>query len=278
MKSTRAPQRSASRRRRPGMLARRTWTTTRSRRCFRRTHASDRRGVRDGDAVPARADRWGRSRPWRKPRARLCWPVRNACRGCGSPALAARCDRRRNRRSAACSPCEQGIRRRRAIRCCRAGAWRSARRRRLQRQPSRSRTVRRGRCRGGRSRGRHHSNCRLSSRPACRAMHAARPARCDAFHGRVGVAQGIRPLGRFRNGQVRAAWSRAEHAHELAPQGIHVAHVVVDGAIRPVGAPDDGQDALLDPDAIAATYVHMLAQPRSVWSWCIEVRPWVECF
>ena len=60
-------------------------------------------------------------------------------------------------------------------------------------------------------------------------------------------------------------------ARELAPQGIHVAHVVVDGAIRPVGAPNDGQDVQLDPDAMAATYVHLLAQPRSVRSWEIEV-------
>ena len=67
-------------------------------------------------------------------------------------------------------------------------------------------------------------------------------------------------------------------ARELAPQGIHVAHVVVDGAIRPAGAPNDGQDVNLDPDAIAGTYVHLLAQPRSVWSWEIEVRPWVERF
>ena len=67
-------------------------------------------------------------------------------------------------------------------------------------------------------------------------------------------------------------------ARELSPQGIHVAHVVVDGAIRPVGVPDDGQDAQLDPDAIAATYVHLLAQPRSAWSWEIEVRPWAERF
>ena len=67
-------------------------------------------------------------------------------------------------------------------------------------------------------------------------------------------------------------------ARELAPQCIHVAHVVIDGATRLVGAPNNGQDALLDLDAIAATYVHLPAQPRSVWSWEIEVRPWVERF
>jgi NAD(P)-dependent dehydrogenase (short-subunit alcohol dehydrogenase family) len=67
-------------------------------------------------------------------------------------------------------------------------------------------------------------------------------------------------------------------ARELAPQGIHVAHVVIDGGIRPASVPDDGQDVQLDPEAIAATYVHLLAQPRSAWSWEIEVRPWVERF
>jgi NAD(P)-dependent dehydrogenase (short-subunit alcohol dehydrogenase family) len=69
-------------------------------------------------------------------------------------------------------------------------------------------------------------------------------------------------------------------ARELSPQGIHVIHVVVDGGIRsdrrsdPVGNPD----SMLDPDAIAATYMHLLHQPRSAWAWEIEVRPWVEKF
>jgi NAD(P)-dependent dehydrogenase (short-subunit alcohol dehydrogenase family) len=69
-------------------------------------------------------------------------------------------------------------------------------------------------------------------------------------------------------------------ARELAPQGIHVAHVVVDGGIRSGRRPEpaDKPDSLLDPDAIAGTYVHLLRQPRSAWSWEIEVRPWVERF
>ena len=67
-------------------------------------------------------------------------------------------------------------------------------------------------------------------------------------------------------------------ARELSPQGIHVAHVVVDGSIRPAGVPSDDADAHLDPDAVAATYVHLLSQPRNAWSWEIEVRPWVERF
>ncbi|HQT86510.1 MAG: oxidoreductase [Acidiphilium sp. 37-64-53] len=69
-------------------------------------------------------------------------------------------------------------------------------------------------------------------------------------------------------------------ARELAPQGVHVAHFVIDGGIasssRPV--PADAPDSLLDPDAIALTYWQILHQQRSAWTWEIELRPWVERF
>ena len=69
-------------------------------------------------------------------------------------------------------------------------------------------------------------------------------------------------------------------ARELQPQGIHVAHIVVDGGIRSARRPEaaDRPDATLDPDAIAASYVYLLQQDRSAWTWEIEVRPWVEKF
>jgi len=66
-------------------------------------------------------------------------------------------------------------------------------------------------------------------------------------------------------------------ARELAPKGIHVAHFVIDGAIRPRGQ-EDANDTMLDPDAIAETYFDVLAQPRSAWTWEVELRPWVERF
>jgi NAD(P)-dependent dehydrogenase (short-subunit alcohol dehydrogenase family) len=69
-------------------------------------------------------------------------------------------------------------------------------------------------------------------------------------------------------------------ARELAPQNIHVAHVVIDGGISSAErrAPPDKPDSLLDPDAIAQTYVHLYKQPRSAWAWEVELRPWVERF
>jgi short-subunit dehydrogenase len=69
-------------------------------------------------------------------------------------------------------------------------------------------------------------------------------------------------------------------ARELSPQGIHVAHVVIDGGIQSARRlPDPAwPDALLDPDAIAESYLHLIKQPRNAWSWEVELRPWVEKF
>jgi NAD(P)-dependent dehydrogenase (short-subunit alcohol dehydrogenase family) len=69
-------------------------------------------------------------------------------------------------------------------------------------------------------------------------------------------------------------------SRELAPKGIHVGHVVIDGAIRNPGRrePADAPDSMLDPDAIARTYLQLVQQDRSAWTWEIELRPWVERF
>ena len=70
-------------------------------------------------------------------------------------------------------------------------------------------------------------------------------------------------------------------ARELAPKGIHVAHVVIDGGISSSYAIDDADkstDRGLDPDAIAQTYLQLHRQHRSAWTWEIEVRPWLEKF
>ena len=66
-------------------------------------------------------------------------------------------------------------------------------------------------------------------------------------------------------------------ARELAPQGVHVAHFVIDGGIASdVRVPD--RDEWLDPDAIAETYLQVHRQQRSAWTWEVELRPWVEHF
>ena len=69
-------------------------------------------------------------------------------------------------------------------------------------------------------------------------------------------------------------------ARELSPQGIHVAHFVIDGGIRSAARtePADRPDSMLDPDAIALSYWNVMQQPRSAWTWEVELRPWVEKF
>jgi NAD(P)-dependent dehydrogenase (short-subunit alcohol dehydrogenase family) len=69
-------------------------------------------------------------------------------------------------------------------------------------------------------------------------------------------------------------------SRELQPQGIHVAHFVIDGGIRSSRRlePGDKPDSLLDPDAIAQSYLDVLRQARNAWTSEIELRPWVESF
>ncbi|MBN8874625.1 MAG: SDR family NAD(P)-dependent oxidoreductase [Rhodospirillales bacterium] len=69
-------------------------------------------------------------------------------------------------------------------------------------------------------------------------------------------------------------------ARELSPKGIHVAHFVIDGGIRSATRtePAEAPDSMLDPDAIAAAYWQVAMQPRSAWTWEMELRPWVERF
>ena len=72
-------------------------------------------------------------------------------------------------------------------------------------------------------------------------------------------------------------------ARELHPKGIHVAHVAIDGGIA--GTPQSGRshtsdvpDDMLEPDAIAASYMHLIDQHRSAWSQEMELRPLTEIF
>lgn len=71
-------------------------------------------------------------------------------------------------------------------------------------------------------------------------------------------------------------------ARELAPRGIHVAHIIVDGQIDSprarTGAPRRDASTFLAPDAIAETYWQLHAQPATAWTQEIDLRPSAEAF
>jgi len=100
------------------------------------------------------------------------------------------------------------------------------------------------------------------------------------FTGASASVKGYAQSAPFAMGKFALRGLAQSMARELSPQGIHVAHVVIDGGIRSERRPDppDKPDSMLDPDAIAQNYLQLLQQPRSAWAWEIELRPWVEKF
>ncbi len=100
------------------------------------------------------------------------------------------------------------------------------------------------------------------------------------FTGASASVKGYARSAPFAMGKFALRGLAQSTARELAPRNIHVAHFVIDGAIASATRPEpaDKPDSLLDPDAIAATYLAILRQPRSAWTWEVELRPWVENF
>ena len=100
------------------------------------------------------------------------------------------------------------------------------------------------------------------------------------FTGASASVKGYAQSAPFAMGKFALRGLAQSMARELQPHGIHVGHVVIDGGIRSARRPDlpDKPDSMLDPDAIAQSYLHLLQQPRSAWAWEIELRPWVERF
>jgi short-subunit dehydrogenase len=103
----------------------------------------------------------------------------------------------------------------------------------------------------------------------------------------TGATAGLRGSANF------AAFAGAKHAlralaqsmaRELGPRNIHVAHVVVDGAIDTAFIRDNApamyakkdEDGILNPDHIADNYWHLHTQPRDAWTHEIDLRPWME--
>jgi NAD(P)-dependent dehydrogenase (short-subunit alcohol dehydrogenase family) len=100
------------------------------------------------------------------------------------------------------------------------------------------------------------------------------------FTGASASVKGYSQSAPFAMGKFALRGLAQSMARELSPQGIHVAHFVIDGGIRSAARtqPTDRPDSMLDPDAIAFSYWNVLQQPRSAWSWEVELRPWVEKF
>jgi NAD(P)-dependent dehydrogenase (short-subunit alcohol dehydrogenase family) len=100
------------------------------------------------------------------------------------------------------------------------------------------------------------------------------------FTGASASVKGYAQSAPFAMGKFALRGLAQSMARELSPQGIHVAHVVIDGGIRSARRADapDRPDGTLDPDAIAQSYLDLLRQHRSAWAWEIELRPWLEKF
>ena len=100
------------------------------------------------------------------------------------------------------------------------------------------------------------------------------------FTGASASVKGYAQSAPFAMGKFALRGLAQSMARELAPKGIHVAHFVIDGGIRQPGEAraERGPDGFLDPDAIAQTYLQIHDQPRSAWTWEVELRPWTETF
>ena len=119
----------------------------------------------------------------------------------------------------------------------------------------------------------------LTSQQAARRMLKAGQGAILLTGATAGV-KGFANSSSFAMGKFALRGLAQSMARELSPQNIHVAHFVIDGGIRAAGrpTPNDAPDSLLEPDAIAETYWHVMHQHRSAWSWEVEVRPWGERF
>ncbi|SLN09599.1 putative oxidoreductase [Roseivivax jejudonensis] len=125
----------------------------------------------------------------------------------------------------------------------------------------------------------------LTAQAAARRMLAAQPDD-RGIRGTIlftGASAGVKGFPRssvFAMGKFAQRGLAESLSRELHPEGIHVAWINIDGAIRNPGRSEaaDNPDSMLDPDAIAEAYAGLIAQDRSTWSHELTLRPWVEKF
>ena len=123
----------------------------------------------------------------------------------------------------------------------------------------------------------------LAGREAARAM-LSRQRGSIIFTGATASLRGGAGYAAFAGGKHALRALAQSMARELGPQGIHVAHSIIDGAIDtafiremfPERYALKDQDGILDPDAIADAYWMLHCQPRSAWTHELDLRPWLE--
>ncbi len=106
------------------------------------------------------------------------------------------------------------------------------------------------------------------------------------FTGASGSMRGRPRFAQFAAAKSGLRMIAQSMAREFGPQGLHVAHVVIDGGVGgdrllnalPGVAEKLGEDGMLDPDAIAECYWQLHRQPRSTWGHEIDLRPYKETF
>jgi len=106
------------------------------------------------------------------------------------------------------------------------------------------------------------------------------------FTGASASLRGRPGFGHFAASKAAVRMISQSMAREYGPQGLHVAHVLIDGGIEgerlrtmyPDAASERGEDGLLDPEAIADAYWHIHTQQRSAWTQELDLRPFREQF
>ena len=125
----------------------------------------------------------------------------------------------------------------------------------------------------------------LMGREVAKAM-VARGRGTIIFTGATASLRGGAGFSAFSGAKAGLRMLAQSMARELGPQGIHVAHVVIDGGIdtefvrglRPNFDELKAEDGVLSPNAIAANYVMLHHQHRSAWTHELDLRPWIESF
>jgi NAD(P)-dependent dehydrogenase (short-subunit alcohol dehydrogenase family) len=125
----------------------------------------------------------------------------------------------------------------------------------------------------------------LMAREAARRM-VPRGRGTILFTGATASVRGGAGFAAFAGGKHALRALAQSAARELGPRGIHVGHIVIDGAIDtefirsqfPERDALKDQDGILDPEAIAANYVMLHRQHRSAWTHELDLRPWGEKF